>query len=324
MKTTRILAFLLFVSISVFVIISCQKNDLAKADSSGNVSGKAPMSNVIPEVIPTIPPPDCNTECINPEGPYIELVGSQTDEWGNTSHPHSKTVSYVVYNTETSFVVKVTFVQSGGNASNTIKVTTFIGLPQSVATLASGATATFTFALPADWEKCDNVPFTIRQEGQSAPIDMSASYSLYGICTNRGCETSFAGEAIACGNQREAVYTFTSKDALTNFKIQGGLTDFTGADATVYINGTVVDFNTISADGWAQGTANEYTVGQRTPGGSSNRNIRVEGGLAECDELVIRIVWPSSNAGGVITGSWSVKDSNGVEIAPALAGLTCN
>ena len=138
------------------------------------------------------------------------------------------------------------------------------------------------------------------------------------------CETSFTGEAIYCGTSREAVFTFKSKDAYDYIKIQGGLTDFTGADATVYINGTVVDFNTISADGWAQGTANEYTVGQRTPGGSSNRNIRVEGGLAECDELVIRIVWPSSNAGGVITGSWSVKDSNGTELASAVAGLTCD
>ena len=137
------------------------------------------------------------------------------------------------------------------------------------------------------------------------------------------CETSFTGEAIYCGTSREAVFTFKSKDAHDYIKIQGGLTDFTDPDATVYINGTVVDFNTTSADGWAQGTANGYIVGQRTPGGSSNRNIRVEGGSAECDELVIHIVWASSNAGGVITGSWSVKDSNGTELAPAVAGLTC-
>ena len=151
-------------------------------------------------------------------------------------NPHSKTVSYVAYNTPTSFVVKVTFVHSGGNSSNTVSVTA-LGLPQSVLTLASGATATFTFALPADWEKCDNVPFTIRQEGQSAPINMSASYNLYGICANKVCETSFTGEAIACGNQREAVYTFTSEEAITGFKIQGGLTNFTGADAVVTVTG---------------------------------------------------------------------------------------
>ena len=139
-----------------------------------------------------------------------------------------------------------------------------------------------------------------------------------------GCETSFTGEAIACGTSREAVFTFKSKDAHDYIKIQGGLTNFTGANATVYINGTAVDFNTTSADGWAQGTVNGYTVGQRTPGGSINRNIRVEGGLTECDELVIRVVWTSSNPGGVITGTWSVKDANGVELATAVAGLTCD
>ena len=139
------------------------------------------------------------------------------------------------------------------------------------------------------------------------------------------CETAFTGEAIACGTtDREAVFTFKSKDAHDYIKIQGGLTNFTGANATVYINGTVVDFNTTSADGWVQGTANGYTVGQRTPGGSLNRNIRVEGGSTGCDEIVIRIVWDSSNAGGVITGTWSVKDGNGVDIASAVEGLTCD
>jgi len=179
--------------------------------------------------------------------------------------------------------------------------------------------------------------FRTKHNGNDGNCDDLGGQNTTGACSFNGnqfccfvieaveaCETSFTGEAISCGTSREAVFTFKSKDGHDYFKIQGGLTNFTGADATVYINGTVVDFNTISADGWAQGTANGYTVGQRTPGGSSNRNIRVEGGLAECDELVIRIVWASSNAGGVITGSWSVKDSNGTELAPAVAGLTCN
>jgi hypothetical protein len=305
MKTTRILALLLFVSISIFVIISCQKNDLAKGDTSENVSGKAPVNNTILESIPSIPLPDCNTECINPDGPYIESVGSQTEEWGNISHPHSKTVSYVVYNTATSFVVKVTFVHSGGNASDLIRVTA-LGLPQSVETLASGATATFTFPLPSDWEKCDNVPFTIRQEGQSAPINMSASYNLYGICANRGCETSFTGEAKDCGTHRVAEYTFTSEEAITGFKIQGGLTNFTGENADV----TVTHGSNITKTQW-------------TPGGSSNRIIKVEGDIDACETIKICIKWNSTNSGGVITGSWSVS-ANGTEVAPAVAGLTCN
>ena len=137
-------------------------------------------------------------------------------------------------------------------------------------------------------------------------MNLSSSYNLYGVCANRGCETSFTGEAIACGNQREAVYTFTSKDALSNFKIQGGLTNFTGADAEVTVTG---------------GT--NITQSQWTVGGSSNRVIKVEGDIDACETITIRITWNSTNSGGVITGSWSVS-GNGGEVAPDVAGLTCN
>jgi hypothetical protein len=41
------------------------------------------------------------------------------------------------------------------------------------------------------------------------------------------------------------------------------------------------------------------------------------------DEIIIRITWNSTNSGGIITGSWSVKDANGNDIAPEVAGLSC-
>ena len=59
------------------------------------------------------------------------------------------------------------------------------------------------------------------------------------------------------------------------------------------------------------------------PGGGSNRVIRVTGDVDECEIVTIRIRWNSTNSGGVITGSWSVS-ANGGEVAPAVAGLTCN
>ncbi len=299
MKATRTLALLLGM-ITTLVFISCKKTDLADED----VTGK-PKIVLVTEPAP-IAVADCWSTCINPEGPYIESSGSKTQTWGNVDHPHWKTVNHVAYNTPTSFVVKVTFTHSGGNASNTVSVTAF-GATQSVATLASGATATFTFALPANWNACDNVPFSIYQEGQNSPMNLSCSYNLYGICiADDACTTSFSGEAIACGNQREAVYTFTSKDAQSYIKIQGGLTNFTGADAEVIVTG------------------GSTTTSQWTPGGSSNRVIKVEGSVGACETITIRIRWNSTNSGGIITGSWSVKDGNGVEVAPAVEGLTCD
>ncbi len=151
--------------------------------------------------------------------------------------------------------------------------------------------------------------------------DLCVGVEQCDVCQYEGNE--FTGTAVSCGESREAVYTFGSEDGLSYFKMQGGLTNFTGTDATVYINGTVVVFNTTSGDGWLTGTVDGYTVGQRTPGGSSNRNIRVEGNLGSCTGVVVRIVWNSTNSGGVITGDWSVKDAGGIELAPELAGLIC-
>jgi hypothetical protein len=122
---------------------------------------------------------------------------------------------------------------------------------------------------------------------------------------NNCCTTSFEGEAISCGNSREANYYFSSEDSYDYVKIQGGLTNFTGADAVVTVSG------------------GNLSVSQRTPGGSTNRVITLEGGVAACQKITINIKWNSTNGDGVITGDWSAKDANGNEIAPYVDGLTC-
>ena len=300
MKTTRILGLLM--AFAAILIISCKKTDQLE-----NPEDASKKNIVLVSVGAPIELPDCWSTCINPAGPFIEGSGSKTQYWGNTDNPHSKTVNWVAYNTPTSFVVKVTFTHSGGNSSNTVSATAF-GSTQSVATLASGATATFTFNLPNGWSACDNVPFSVYQEGQSSPMNLSCSYNLYGVCPEEddGCISSFNGEAISCGTQREAVYTFTSASDQDYIKIQGGLTNFTGANAEVIVSDPNLD------------------VSQWTPGGSTNRVIRVEGSVDACQTITIRIRWNSTNSGGIITGAWSVKDGNGVELAPSVAGLTCN
>ena len=299
MKTARTLSLLM--AFAVTLLFSCKKTDQITTSEEASkknivlVSGGAPIEL-----------PDCWSTCINPEGPYIQGSGSKTQDWGSSSNPHWKTVDWVAYNTATSFVVKVTFTHSGGNASNEVSATAF-GSTQSVTTLASGATATFTFDLPGGWSACDNVPFSIYQEGQNSPVNLSCSYNLYGVCpADDGCITSFTGEAIACDYQREAVYTFTSANDQDYIKIQGGLTNFTGADAEVIVS----DPN--------------LQVSQWTPGGSTNRVVKVEGSVDACQTITIRIRWNSTNSGGVITGDWSVKDGSGVELATSVAGLTCN
>lgn len=141
-----------------------------------------------------------------------------------------------------------------------------------------------------------------------ANIGFAAGTATFPLVVNAVCcETAFTGEAISCDATREAEFRFSSDVAISYFKMQGGLTNFTGADAVVTVTG-----------------GNDITVAQWSPGGSSNRVIRVEGGIDECDEVVVHITWNSTNSGGIITGQWSVKDADGADIAPPVAGLTCN
>lgn len=139
-----------------------------------------------------------------------------------------------------------------------------------------------------------------------ANISFNAGRATFPVfVTNQCCETGFTGQAISCGSAREAVYEFTSEDAISYVKIQGGLTNFTGADAVVSVSG------------------GNMNISQWTPGGSSNRVIKVEGSVGACETIRIRITWNSTNSGGVITGQWSVKDVNGVDVAAPLPGLSC-
>ncbi|SFB61108.1 hypothetical protein [Algoriphagus aquimarinus] len=117
----------------------------------------------------------------------------------------------------------------------------------------------------------------------------------------------FSGEAVTCGASREVNYTFGSEEGLSYFKMQGGLTNFTGDNAVIMITG-----------------GSNLSVVQATPGGSSNRIITVEGAVGECETITVNVKWNSTNSGGIITGNWSVKDADGDDLDAPVAGLTCS
>ncbi|MDQ3016084.1 MAG: hypothetical protein M3R25_05120 [Bacteroidota bacterium] len=142
-------------------------------------------------------------------------------------------------------------------------------------------------------------------------------------CEIEGNTFTGTADAGSCDGTRGATYVVGSEDGLGYVKVQGGLTNFTGANAQVYINGTLVVFNSTSSDGWLTGVVDGYTVGQHTPGGSSNRNIRVTGAIGGCDTLTIHVLWSSTNTGTTITGSWSAKDTAGLDVAPPVDELEC-
>ena len=311
MKANRLFTLTKGLVLASLIIYSCKKTDLRTNESSVDAFGFATAKTVTQDIItsPSQRLMDCSSDCINPAGPFVEKSASTSSSWGGpNSDFHTKTVTYVAYNTATDMVVEVTYLKSGKNtnASDTVSATVN-GTRQYVPTLASGATATFTFPLPAGWKKCDVLSIAIHQEGQNSPINMNCWYSLFEVCAAR-CATTFEGDVELCEEEkREVVYTLTAESDMSYIKMQGGLTNFTGQNA-------IIEF--------LEGGAN-LTYSQSTPGGSSNRIIKIEGSMSACERVRVKITWNSTNTGGVITGSWSVKDANGVEIAPSVAGLTC-
>lgn len=138
------------------------------------------------------------------------------------------------------------------------------------------------------------LPVTGFSSSVAAPLTVDAK-----VC---GCTTGLKGEAVYCGTEREANFTFTNNGKLDYVKIKGGLTNFTGTDAVVNV-------------------PEGYKVTQSIPGGSSNRVITVEG-PASCTPLLINIKWNSTNTGGVITGDWTAVDAKGTNLG-SVAGLSC-
>ncbi len=262
---------------------SCQKEPISKPISSASMTDNAMLKSI-----------DCESDCIQPGGPYFEASNSRYITYGQ----NNKTVSIAYYNTESSFIIKVKSTK-GWNDLVLNGADAWPGSP-----VAANVWDSISLPLAQGWQACDLMKFTLAVEGQGPPVTfINESYSLVGMCP-QGCESSFSGEAISCGSDREAVYRLRASEDMDNVKIQGGLTNFTGADAEISITG------------------GNLVASQSSPGGSSNRVIKLTGSVSACEEVVIRIRWNSTNSGGIITGSWSAKNG-GVEIAPNVEGLFC-
>ncbi|ESU25289.1 hypothetical protein FLJC2902T_30970 [Flavobacterium limnosediminis JC2902] len=246
---------------------------------------------------------NCRDNCIDAEAPhYYPTTDLQTvPATGQTS----KTVEIKYYNTETHFFVEV---QSSRQWSNLQIYNETTGVWNSVLSgnVAANSSRSYSYPLANGWQPCTPISFRLRVVGGGGnPVDFLVNYELIGICDD-GCATSFTGEAISCDDTREAVYTFTTDADQEYIKIQGGLTNFTGADAVVTVSNENLE------------------ITQSTPGGSSNRIIKVEGPVSECETITIRITWNSTNNGGIITGDWSIKNGDGLELAPSVPGLQCD
>ncbi|MEW5675452.1 hypothetical protein ABGT15_03990 [Flavobacterium enshiense] len=271
-----------------FMITACQPEESTQRNGNANLDQTNLRTG------------DCELDCIVPGGPYFETTDSKVIQWGGRyGNANSKTVDIAYYNTETHFVIMAKSTSGWSDlVINGLSVWTN-------GPVTANTWGTYSYPLDEGWQACDLESFALAVSGNGPPADFTINYNLIGTCPE-GCETEFRGEAVSCDNTREAIYTFTADSDQDYIKIQGGLTNFTGEDAIVTVTG------------------GNCTTFQSTPGGSSNRIIKIEGNVSECEEITIHITWNSTNSGGIITGGWSVKDENGTELAPSLNGLECN
>lgn len=285
---------LLLAGLFSLFFIACEKNDLTSEAQNLSTSNASLSTSSFAAILP-----DCNTHCISETGPFVEKADQKIVQWGGRQGTaNSKTVDVIYYNTATEFVLKVRSTEGWSDLAID-GVSSWTGSP-----VAPNVWGTYSIPLANGWGACDAKNFALKVTGNGPPADFAVEYNLYAVC--KTCTTEFTGKVVTCGTEREAEYSFTAEEDLDYIKIQGGLTNFTGANAAVSIEGGTL------------------TDTQRTPGGSSNRVITIEGSVKACEKVTIRIKWNSANGGDIITGNWSVKNESGVELAPQVSGLVCN
>lgn len=122
----------------------------------------------------------CEDDCIEPGSTDFFPISDMAT--GSTG-PNTKSVSYTAYNTETDFVVEVTYDITSGPSNAEATITIDIdGDEVEYTGVSSGSTVSHTVPLAEDWAGCDDVAFSIVQEGLGQPITFSESYGLIPVC----------------------------------------------------------------------------------------------------------------------------------------------
>jgi hypothetical protein len=123
----------------------------------------------------------CGDDCIDPESNTFFPVDGEASLSVGTN---TKSVSYTAYNTETDFVVEVTYTITDGpsNAKSTITID-IDGTEAEYTEVSSGSTVRHTVPLAQEWAGCDEVAYSIVQEGLGKPITFNESYDLIPVCS---------------------------------------------------------------------------------------------------------------------------------------------
>ena len=128
----------------------------------------------------------CDDDCIEPGS---EIYYPVSDVASLSVGRNTKSVSYSAYNTETDFLVEVTYAITAGPAKAKATITIAIdGNEVEYTEVNSGSTVSHTVPLAEGWAGCDEVTFSVVQEGLGTPITFSESYALIPVCAEESLE----------------------------------------------------------------------------------------------------------------------------------------
>jgi hypothetical protein len=275
MKTVQLSLFSL--CMLVLTMVSCQKDELIHPQS------------------PLAPPQNkdaatCATQCIVEGGPYFETTDTVTVKWGGACQcNNTKKGIFKVYNTTTHlvFVVRSTVAIADLIFDG---VSTGLGAP-------ANTDLTYAVPLPSGWQACDIHTHQLRLSGHGPQIIYNSTYYLVGICPSCQYEGTALNGVITNATDLgdgwwrfTVAYTFSTEEAQTGVKTQGGLT----AGGNQGVRNVVA----------SPGATIRYT--------NNNAVLSWVDDFAECSSKTYTVTFERVFSGsGVITGTWSSKLPDG-------------